>query len=698
MAQTFNMYPDVSATALATALGFSIECLSALNTTVACDPDLFRMAGQVDMYYWSSDNVSSLCTDDCIWSSSEWIDGIYGSCNPTDTIAIDKKLVPADSIAIRYSDGIGLVCLTDLDIAVQSYDIPPSSTSTGSPTSSSTSTLPSQTPTDIPSPNVTVTLNNSTGNFSYCWLESQNWVGQDPDPDCAADPTNVFCTNPDSQTRIANLYNDTILCSNCFLSVMWWRINSPFLPDSDYSDYLIEQYQDIKDVCNVTMPDSLIRALPSYAAAPSPTILPPGTDPNENGTLPGSCNGQMITSSTTKREYSPAHEAHERPILPRDFSGKARVKRATSGACDALSTKYGVPTGGLQAATGADDCSITSSPVCVPLSCQVSQVVDGQTCASIASSLSVGEMNVTVSLFLQWNPNIIGLCDSLIQGQYICTGPPGGGYTLPPPLNGTDTTASDQNRGGQGPQGVTPTANSTLSAPSQPGIASNCNAFAYATAGDTCFDMSQRFGITLAQLTTWNPVLGYPDGHNCTTQFWAGYDYCVGVPGSGSTTTTTSKTSTTSGLPYPTQSGIDPNCNSYAEAVAGDYCFKFASDHNITTDELYAWNKILGVNGADCSTQFQAGYDYCIGVATTSTTTTTPTTTTAPPVPTQTGLAANCNKIVVAQSGDYCYMFAQENNITTDQLYAWNPILGSNGENCSTQFQAGYGYCVSVSS
>ncbi|KAL8726292.1 MAG: hypothetical protein Q9166_006794 [cf. Caloplaca sp. 2 TL-2023] len=37
------------------------------------------------------------------------------------------------------------------------------------------------------------------------------------------------------------------------------------------------------------------------------------------------------------------------------------------------------------------------------------------------------------------------------------------------------------------------------------------------------------------------------------------------------------------------------------------------------------------------------------------------TTTSAPPVPTQSGLAPNCTKIVVAQKGDYCYAFAQNN-------------------------------------
>lgn len=67
-------------------------------------------------------------------------------------------------------------------------------------------------------------------------------------------------------------------------------------------------------------------------------------------------------------------------------------------------------------------------------------------------------------------------------------------------------------------------------------------------------------------------------------------------------------------LPYPTQSGITLLCNKYAEAVSGDYCYLFAQKHNITTDELYAWNQILGPDGADCSTQFQAGVDYCVSI------------------------------------------------------------------------------------
>lgn len=127
----FNMWPAVNATQLASAMGFSVDCLNAMfvylilrhvmstantssrNTTVTCDPDLFRMAGQVDLYYWLQDNLTDLCTPSCLQSSSDWLDDIYNTCDGQ-TITINSKMVPVGSVAIRYSDGIGLACLTDM--------------------------------------------------------------------------------------------------------------------------------------------------------------------------------------------------------------------------------------------------------------------------------------------------------------------------------------------------------------------------------------------------------------------------------------------------------------------------------------------------------------------------------------------------------------------------------------------------------
>ena len=78
-----------------------------------CGPELFRMAGQVDLYYWEQDNITNLCTPSCIASSSDWLGNIYDTCDG-ETITVDSKMVPVESVAIRYSDGIGLACLTDM--------------------------------------------------------------------------------------------------------------------------------------------------------------------------------------------------------------------------------------------------------------------------------------------------------------------------------------------------------------------------------------------------------------------------------------------------------------------------------------------------------------------------------------------------------------------------------------------------------
>ncbi|KAF2717240.1 hypothetical protein K431DRAFT_233570, partial [Polychaeton citri CBS 116435] len=69
-----------------------------------------------------------------------------------------------------------------------------------------------------------------------------------------------------------------------------------------------------------------------------------------------------------------------------------------------------------------------------------------------------------------------------------------------------------------------------------------------------------------------------------------------------------------------------------------------------------------------------------------------------PPSPTHSGIAANCNKYQIAKSDDYCNESAQNNNITTDQLYMCNTVLGADGANCQTQFQAGEYYCIGVNS
>ncbi|KAK8137866.1 lysM domain-containing protein [Apiospora sp. TS-2023a] len=298
----------------------------------------------------------------------------------------------------------------------------------------------------------------------------------------------------------------------------------------------------------------------------------------------------------------------------------------------------------------------------------------------------------------------MGLCDSPTQGQYVCASAPGtnSSYALPPPPLGTSADAGNQQRGGEG--GVvapTTTVSSTITdpasqgsgsapSPTQDGLASNCNNFASVKGGDTCFDWAKVHGITPEQLYAWNPVLGL-NGADCSTKFWSSEYYCIGVRPTQTTPVT---------APGPTQSGIAPNCNKYAQAQKGDVCDTFAARNSISNAQLYAWNAALGSSGQNCGSSLWADEWYCVGIsapATGSTTSSSKTTRVTAPGPTQTGIAANCTKYAEALSGEACGSFASRNGITTTQLYSWNTVLGPKGENCQTSFWAQEYYCVGVS-
>lgn len=362
---------------------------------------------------------------------------------------------------------------------------------------------------------------------------------------------------------------------------MYQRLSSAYLPDHEYSDYLIGQYQDILDVCNYTnnMPELVIRVPPVYTTAALPTL-------EFNITADTTCTGQTIVKSTLDPNAN----------------------------CNTIAQAFMVATGDVQAATVDDNCAISTTSICLPAPCTLHQIATDDTCDSLAASFSSTNLNATVVSFLSWNANINGLCDSLPVGDYVCASAPGGSYAPPPSPPGS-ANANGQQRGGN-------------------------------------------------------------DGSN------------VGTPDNTTTSVAISATvSSPTSAPSPTQSGIISGCTKYVKAQSGDYCIKFAQANNITTDQLYSWNTVLGPGGSKCDTEFFLNYYYCVAA-------------TPPevPSPTQAGIASNCDKYKIAQSGDYCSKFAQDNAISTDELYSWNPVLGSGGSNCDTQFFLNYYYCIGISS
>jgi hypothetical protein len=116
-------------------------------------------------------------------------------------------------------------------------------------------------------------------------------------------------------------------------------------------------------------------------------------------------------------------------------------------------------------------------------------------CASIIASEG---SNFTSAQLKACNPQIVSW-DPVTSGQNICVSPPGGWYVLapPPPLAATAAGAN-----------ASATASASGPSKTQAVIASNCNSFATAAAGDTCIRFAAAHGIETAQLYAWNPVLG----------------------------------------------------------------------------------------------------------------------------------------------------------------------------------------------
>lgn len=89
---------------------------------------------------------------------------------------------------------------------------------------------------------------------------------------------------------------------------------------------------------------------------------------------------------------------------------------------------------------------------------------------------------------------------------------------------------------------TTATSASVLSSPDEPtltGTVSNCNKWYDVVKGDSCWSITQDFGITQDEFEAWNPAVGT----DCVVEI--GVSYCVGV-GSAVSTSTTSTVSTTS--------------------------------------------------------------------------------------------------------------------------------------------------------
>ena len=230
---------------------------------------------------------------------------------------------------------------------------------------------------------------------------------------------------------------------------------------------------------------------------------------------------------------------------------------------------------------------------------------------------------------------------------------------------------------------------------SDPQTIKECTFWHIAVAGDTCEKLSSDSALTVAQLTTWNPSLA----KGC--KFVTGNSYCIeknyGIP-DPVITTTAPKPPTTTGngvaTPTPVSEGMTKSCNKFHFVAKGDGCATITKNYGISFEQMLAWNPAIGGN---CE-MLQLGVNYCVGLIGGTPVTSKPPTITTPangivtPSPIPDNMTKNCNKFHLVAKGDGCATITKQYSISFEQMFAWNPAIGSNCE----MLQLGVNYCVGL--
>lgn len=217
---------------------------------------------------------------------------------------------------------------------------------------------------------------------------------------------------------------------------------------------------------------------------------------------------------------------------------------------------------------------------------------------------------------------------------------------------------------------------------------------------NSCDFVVAAAGAVLEEFLTWNPSLQGMD----PCQLQPGFKYCSShsdaegpVEGWRNCLNVTE--------PYP---GTVSDCSCFTKIAAYDAglysCEDMALDFNVTLSDFVRWNSWVG-SGSGCSAALYAGLEgseerpVCVGAGggggSDPITTGAPTTTTAAPVPsptapTQPGIVAGCQKYYTAVIGDGCWAIANDNGISLDDFYAWNPAVGTD---CGGLWPD-YAYCI----
>ncbi|KAM0388596.1 hypothetical protein ACHAQC_009633 [Fusarium culmorum] len=175
---------------------------------------------------------------------------------------------------------------------------------------------------------------------------------------------------------------------------------------------------------------------------------------------------------------------------------------------------------------------------------------------------------ITEQKFSEYNPTVGYDCSGIIVGHSYCVEI---NFGNPEEPEKTDVTSIDVS----GPE---PTDTEEPHILAQEGLIESCVDLHKASEGDTCAGIVSRFGtFDFDTFFKWNPAVG----KDCSG-LWAGYYYCVGVPG----TTTSAPAKTTATVTEPTdsknptvlQKGLINGCALFHQAGKGDTCAKIVSN------------------------------------------------------------------------------------------------------------------------
>lgn len=278
------------------------------NTTLPCDSSLFQWTLNVDRIYWQEEDVTTLCTAGCTDGAKQWKTAVEEACGDQYLLSGDKY-VPADTLSGRFTDGLNVAC-----------------------------------------------AQSSTN--QWCLLESYDWVGSDVvQVDCEVFPEDPWCLNKAepsaNNSRISTLYDDELLCSECFIKMLRLRVNSDFLPDADFSDYLTDEIQDIEKVCSVESEPLTTRAVPWYPELSDAPLIGITSTPTSTTAEPTAtaCTGRTVDIV---------------PDLEEEMS------------CHDIAEKYEAGSGAVAMATKNEYCT-TTEKICLPEKCTLYSVETNQT-------------------------------------------------------------------------------------------------------------------------------------------------------------------------------------------------------------------------------------------------------------------------------------------------------------------------------